>query len=178
MEGQGRAEPSAGNRIEDLLNARAESYVKPNAPAGPVVDAQVVRRQEEPPARVQAPEPVVNREVKKGSYSRILRRVFYVVTALVLIPLVAFGGYKVFKNFESSKNTASGVLEAVGKLVSLPQDEEPTVATITDLAPLEGQQFFKDAHIGDKVIVYKKAGKAILYRPSQNKIITAAPLTQ
>ena len=69
------------------------------------------------------------------------------------------------------------ILTAVGKLINLPADEQPTIATVTDLTKLQGQPFFQDAQIGDKVLIYENAKKAILYRPSTNKIIEVAPLS-
>jgi hypothetical protein len=41
---------------------------------------------------------------------------------------------------------------------------------------LKGQSFFADAKVGDKVLIYKNAKKAILYDPIADKIITIAPL--
>jgi hypothetical protein len=61
--------------------------------------------------------------------------------------------------------------DKVAKLVELPTGESPTIATINDIAKLKGQAFFADAKNGDKVLIYTKAGKAILYRPSTNKVI-------
>ncbi len=58
----------------------------------------------------------------------------------------------------------------------LPQDEQPTIATVTDLAKLQGQPFFANAQVGDKVLIYSRAGKVILYRPGENKIIELAPI--
>lgn len=69
------------------------------------------------------------------------------------------------------------LVDAVGKLMILPQDEQPTVATVTDLEKLKGQPFFAQAQVGDKVLIYTAAAKAILYRPSENKIIELAPLS-
>lgn len=66
----------------------------------------------------------------------------------------------------------------VGLLVQLPQGETPTVAAVSDAAQAKQQSaFFANAQNGDKVLMYVKAGKAILYRPSTNKIILEAPLT-
>jgi hypothetical protein len=67
--------------------------------------------------------------------------------------------------------------ETIGKFMELPAGEQPTLATVTDRAKLKGQEFFTDAQNGDKLLVYPKAGKAILYRPSIGKIIEATNLT-
>ena len=67
-------------------------------------------------------------------------------------------------------------VEKISSLILLPQGEEPTVATVADKTKLDSQPFFKDALNGDKVLIYAKAGVAILYRPSLNKIVTVAPV--
>lgn len=68
------------------------------------------------------------------------------------------------------------ILEKVGMLIDLPTDEEPTVATVTDKEKLKEQKFFAKAENDDKVIIFVKAQKAILYRPSTNKIIEVAKI--
>lgn len=76
-----------------------------------------------------------------------------------------------------SQAEAQQLINKVGNLIILPTDEQPTVATVSDLAKLKDQPFFANAQIGDKVLIYTQARKAILYRPSTNKIIELAPLT-
>lgn len=68
------------------------------------------------------------------------------------------------------------LIEKVGKLYALPQDETPTVATVVDPEKLNEQAFFARAEEGDKVLIYTKAGKAILYSPGKNQIIEVAPV--
>lgn len=80
------------------------------------------------------------------------------------------------QNNSQSSATLNEVVKQVGKLVVLPSGEQPTLATVSDAAKLQGQPFFANAANGDKVLVYNKAKKAILYRPSLNKIIEMAPL--
>lgn len=75
-----------------------------------------------------------------------------------------------------AKEEARQVVDRVGQLIILPADESPTVATVTDLEALKDQAFFANAQIGDKVLIYANAGKAILYRPSENKVIEKAPM--
>lgn len=64
----------------------------------------------------------------------------------------------------------------VGKLIELPSDEVPTIATVVDVEKVRGQPFFANAQNGDKVLLYAKTSKAILYRPSAKKIIEVAPI--
>ena len=77
----------------------------------------------------------------------------------------------------STTNETQLLVEEVGKLIILPQNEQPTIATVSDLGKLKDQPFFVKAQIGDKVLIYTTAKRAILFRPSSNQIIEIAPLT-
>jgi hypothetical protein len=68
------------------------------------------------------------------------------------------------------------LISEISKLIDLPSDEEPTVATITDVAKLKDQPFFAKAKNGDKVLIYPNAKKAILYDPTTHKILDVAPV--
>lgn len=60
-----------------------------------------------------------------------------------------------------------------GKLsshINLPQDDTPTLATILDKQKIN-DPFFSGAENGDKLLVFPKSGKALLYRPQTNKVI-------
>ncbi|OGG23868.1 hypothetical protein A3A79_01545 [Candidatus Gottesmanbacteria bacterium RIFCSPLOWO2_01_FULL_43_11b] len=77
---------------------------------------------------------------------------------------------------EYAKVEARQLQEKVGKLIQLPIDEEPTIASVTDADRLREQPFFTNAQNGDRVLIYTQARKAFLYRPSTNKIIEVAPV--
>lgn len=62
-------------------------------------------------------------------------------------------------------------LNRVGKLMVLPEDETPTLATVTDAERLKDQPFFAKAKNGDKVLIYPNNRLAILYDPESNKIL-------
>lgn len=63
------------------------------------------------------------------------------------------------------------LLGDVGKHFLLPEDTDLSVYTVTDLEPLQADPFFKNAEIGDKVLIWATARKAILYSPRRAKII-------
>jgi len=109
------------------------------------------------------------------------------VIALVLILVGAAASYYFYtKNRESQaliKDPTSAqaaqvktVIAEVGKLMYLPQGEDPTVANVLDVTKLSDQPFFAKAKDGDEVLIYSKAGTAILYRPSTNLIVNVSPI--
>lgn len=79
-------------------------------------------------------------------------------------------------NAQAQKETAR-LVGMLGKLIELPENETPTVATISDKIKLAGQAFFAQAENGDILFAYTTSMKAILYRPSTNKIINVAPIS-
>ncbi len=74
-----------------------------------------------------------------------------------------------------AKKEADSLVAQVGKLILLPS-EQPTVATITEPEKLKDQVFFAHAQVGDKVLIYANARKAILFNPTQNRLVEVAPL--
>ena len=89
-----------------------------------------------------------------------------------------FQQYRMIKNNPDkvAADQVSSVVAQVGKLMLLPTDEQPTLATVTEPEKLKTQPFFAHAKKGDRVLVYNKAKKAILYDPELNKIVEVAPL--
>ncbi len=102
------------------------------------------------------------------------------LVALIAIGLGAYFYYqlhnlKVNEELTLTKE-AEDLLSSVAKLYLIPTGEEPTIATVSDPNALRGQSFFTASQKGDKVLIFTKAGKAVLYRPSINKIIETAPI--
>jgi hypothetical protein len=103
-----------------------------------------------------------------------------ILVILALIPSVYFyNQYQLTKyllqNPKAQTNAETkSLVEAVGRLIELPTNEQPKLATVTDVTQLVGQPFFAKAKNGDKVLIYAQLGKAILYRESINKIIEVA----
>lgn len=107
--------------------------------------------------------------------------ILVVIAVIASIPAVYF--YNQYKVMQAKMNPTAAtqaqitsLIGRVGQLMLLPGDETPTVATVSDKNKLAGQSFFAQAENGDQVLIYQKAKKAILYRPSTNKIIEVGPV--
>lgn len=110
-----------------------------------------------------------------------------IVIVALIVTVLALGGtaayfyskyQKVKNNPETvAKEETASLEKSIGKLMTLPTGETPNVATIIDKEKLKDQPFFNNAENGDKVLIYTKAQKAIIYRPSTNKIINVGPIS-
>lgn len=111
------------------------------------------------------------------------QKVINTVILIVATVSLLFGFYFYYKLHNIEKNSrinnqqeASDVMNKVSRLYLIPEDEDPTIATVSDPSILKNQSFFTLAEKGDKVIIFTRSGKAILYRPSIDKIIETAPI--
>ncbi|MBX4187003.1 MAG: hypothetical protein KW802_01945 [Candidatus Doudnabacteria bacterium] len=108
------------------------------------------------------------------------------LSGLAVVLLLATTGaagyyYNQFDQLKKHPNKAAAdetaaTIAAVGKLLVLPAGETPTLATVTEPDKLKDQPFFAFAKKGDKVLIYTKAKKAVLYNPTENKIVEVAPV--
>lgn len=97
-----------------------------------------------------------------------------VLSTLLFVALCAAGYF--YYQYQQSPRVADAkemaeLKERVGSFFMLPEGEEPTLATVTDREKLADQPFFQRAENGDKVLIYSASGRAILYRPSTQKIV-------
>jgi hypothetical protein len=75
----------------------------------------------------------------------------------------------------NGQEAANATLAAVRKLIDVPTDPAPTVATITDVDALKKtNDFYKSAVNGDNLII--TATRAILYDPVKNIIVDVVPV--
>jgi hypothetical protein len=73
---------------------------------------------------------------------------------------------------EVAKQEIQAIVEKVKTHMELPEGEDPAMATVLNAESLASEQpFYKDATNGDKVIVYQKANKAILYNPEKDIVV-------
>lgn len=109
------------------------------------------------------------------------RRKIAVLVVFVLL-IGASGAYEYYE-YQLSQNPAviyAKKVESMTSLVSnqmtVPQDEQPVIATVSNSKKLPKEPFFENAQDGDKILLYKKHKEAILFRPSTGKVITFATL--
>lgn len=115
------------------------------------------------------------------------KRRFPILAVVVVILVIGLAGaatyfylqYNHLKNNPElvAKQETDDLIQRVGKLITLPTGETPTVATVDDKTKLADQAFFADVENGDKLLIYTKAQKAIIYRESTNKIINVGPVS-
>lgn len=94
---------------------------------------------------------------------------------LIILVIILVGLNKESDPTKKAEKDLQKLLSQVGSLMVLPE-EIPAVADVVEPEKLKDQPFFKNAKVGDKVLLYPSIGKAILYSPSLNKIIEVAPL--
>jgi hypothetical protein len=107
-----------------------------------------------------------------------------IIVVLIVAAIPAYYYYNQYKiaqallqNPKASANAeVKDLVNKVGKLIELPTTETPTIATVSDITKLAGQEFFANAQNGDKVLIFTQTKEAILYRESINKIIQVAPV--
>lgn len=111
------------------------------------------------------------------------------IVILVVVLMISGGvSYYFYNKYQESQkllknpNAAAqaeidSLVSRVGKIIELPKDETPTIATVSDISKLKNQPFFAHAKNGFKVFLYQKAKKAIMYDPGANKIIEVQPLS-
>lgn len=103
-------------------------------------------------------------------------------TVLVVVLVLVVSGF--IYNYLDTKNKLSllesnssattsqdnEIVQKIRKYFDLP-NEEPEVKTVGDTSQLSKDEFFTRAKKGDKVIVFKQAKRAMLFRPSTGKVI-------
>ena len=111
----------------------------------------------------------------RRNHQKIIKRLLVLALfILVLIGILVYYFYS--QSSQNLENEDKNLISKVSKLIELPTDEVPTIATVLAEDKVNKELFFKNAEAGDKLLAYLKAKKAVLYRPSTNKIIEVAPI--
>ena len=77
---------------------------------------------------------------------------------------------------DTATNSIAYIVSEVNKQYLLPEGETPTMALITSLDDLAGQEFFAKAEIGDIVLLYMDAKKGVLWRPATRQVVEVGPI--
>lgn len=144
-------------------------------------------------------EPISNKEIsgKSSRFSNFpVKNIKTLSLAVIFILIIGAAGYfflqwqkteKLIDNTgeelsaeqEATREEITDLVEQIGQLVTLPEGELPSLVTIKNANEItDNKDFFVDAQNGDQVLVYQKAKKAFLYRPSINKLINLAPINE
>lgn len=118
-------------------------------------------------------------EAKKLSGNRIVIIILSLVLLLLgITAMYFFYKYNTVKSNPEvvSKQETEALIDQASKLIELPKDETPTIATVTDKDKLKDQPFFANVENGDKILIFTKAKKAIVIRPKENKLINVGPI--
>ena len=76
---------------------------------------------------------------------------------------------------QQNREKAKAIVDQVRKLIDIPLDTEPTVATIVDVKKLQAQNsFYNKAKNGDYLIV--TPSRAILFSQAKNMILDVVPV--
>lgn len=108
------------------------------------------------------------------------KKILFTVIVIAIIGIAMSGFF--FIQYQKAQNTLNNpsvaaqlesqeLVKKVSRFISLPEGELPTIATVSDYQKLKDQPFFEKSQNGDKVLIYTKAKKAYLYRPSTDKLI-------
>jgi hypothetical protein len=123
-----------------------------------------------------------------GNQSEYGKKALVVVGVCFIIFISIAPAYFFFKRYEETQQLLSNptlaarqetedMIAKVKEYVDLPEDEEPSIVTVSDRDKLKGHPFFSKAKNGDKVLIYSKARKAVLYDPTEQKIVNVALIT-
>src|SRR3989338_542483 len=99
----------------------------------------------------------------------IQRYFLLIVFFFVFLLSVLIWYFYFYQKNVSEENSGPPIIESqiqtladkVSLLVFLPEDEIPTIATVSDPKMLQDQEFFLEAKKGDVVLIYTNAKKAI-----------------
>jgi hypothetical protein len=96
------------------------------------------------------------------------------ILSVLLILVSAFGAYSFFAwrhAVTANPTTAQNNLIKTVDDIAVTPSETPQIATVKDAAKLTSTVLASVAHDGDILLIYNKADRIIVYRPTTHKIV-------
>ena len=108
----------------------------------------------------------------------IKRKKIYVLAAIgcLVIAIIAIVMFLHTRATDKNQDSVEVVKQEVARHYLLPTNEQPALATIVDKNKVN-QTLFKNAQNGDKVLIYQKNHRYIIYRPSLDRIVDVGPVS-
>lgn len=121
---------------------------------------------------------VKTKPIKKGKGKRVfLLLLSYIIVALIVWQIQSQFSNSPERQQELARQEVQAIVDKVGEIMILPTNEFPQMATVDNAAELsKTQAFFASVENGDKVLIYLQDQKAIIYRPSTDKIVNVGPV--
>ncbi len=116
---------------------------------------------------------LAKKSVKKGGSKFPI----YIALSIMIFILSAGGAYFLGNKTADNIPNEESILKEVSELIEIPP-EKPIIATVTEKDISTKSTFFVNSKIGDKVLIFTSSRKAILYRPSEKKVIEVGSITE
>ncbi len=122
-------------------------------------------------------ENITNQEKKGGSGIKFIIALIIILAIVFVYYFIQYRNVNKIKSGGLTNTEVQALVDKVGKIIDLPKNELPTVATVSDVTKLTGQPFFEKAKNGDQVLFYTESRKAFIYDPIKNVIVEVASLS-
>ena len=114
--------------------------------------------------------------ILKATNSRVRRSTWIIIVSGVLLLLITgLAVYLFLQHSSQDLSDVNAVKQLVARHMLLPTDETPALVTVTDPSKLT-TDFLKQTVAGDKVLIYQTNKRAIIYRPSVDRVVDVGPV--
>ena len=97
----------------------------------------------------------------------------FIISSAVFICAVLGGIYWLY---ERGKTDTQRVIESVARHYNMPKNEEPAVLTVLEAKNITSSYLKDVAQDGDRILLYQKNKRVVVYRPSIDRIVDIGPV--
>ena len=97
------------------------------------------------------------------------------MSGVLLLLITGLAVYLFLQHSSQDLSDVNAVKQLVARHMLLPTDETPALVTVTDPSKLT-TDFLKQTVAGDKVLIYQTNKRAIIYRPSVDRVVDVGPV--